>query len=156
MTLDYIKMFLIVTEEAVVKGHFDFTEISLRKGRFFIARRGNLQFAGKCIDGHCRGDYHESIVWLPLAIIDILIRCATHRARAADPFEFAQIPCEYVTWMCRTVIDRPYIQYRNASSNWCPYYGGNPGIHLDSRACFSEPEQLCISQWYCCRPLWNN
>ena len=62
MTLDYTKMFLIVTEEAVVKGHFDFTEISLRKGRFFIARRGNLQFAGKCLDGHCRGDYHESIV----------------------------------------------------------------------------------------------
>ena len=44
MTLDYTKMFLIVTEEAVVKGHFDFTGISLRKGRFFIARRGNLQF----------------------------------------------------------------------------------------------------------------
>ena len=37
MTLDYTKMFLIVTEEAVVKGHFEFLDESLRKGRFFIA-----------------------------------------------------------------------------------------------------------------------
>ena len=47
MTLDYTKMFLIVTEEAVVKGHFDFTEISLRKGRFFIARGANRNLTCK-------------------------------------------------------------------------------------------------------------
>ena len=41
MTLDYKKMFLIVTEEAVVKGHFTILNAVVSRpmrGRFFIAR----------------------------------------------------------------------------------------------------------------------
>ena len=39
MTLDYTKMFLIVTEEAVVKGRFTFTgnEFFRPSGRYFFA-----------------------------------------------------------------------------------------------------------------------
>ncbi len=39
MTLDYKKMFLAVTQEAVVKGHFTFLQIdslTRLKGRFFM------------------------------------------------------------------------------------------------------------------------
>ena len=46
MTLDYTKMFLIVIEEAVVKGHFAFIGriwfSSLRKGRYFFAFSKNV------------------------------------------------------------------------------------------------------------------
>ena len=38
MTLDYTKMFLIVTEEAVVKGHFALI-CTAPLGRFFAARK---------------------------------------------------------------------------------------------------------------------
>ena len=36
MTLDYTKMFLIVTEEAVVKGHFTYMP-DRPQGRYFFA-----------------------------------------------------------------------------------------------------------------------
>ena len=36
MTLDYTKMFLIVTEEAVVKGHFTLLRFLARKGAFLF------------------------------------------------------------------------------------------------------------------------
>ena len=39
MTLDYKKMFLIVTEEAVVKGHFAFINTFRPMGRFFLFPR---------------------------------------------------------------------------------------------------------------------
>ena len=42
MTLDYTKMFLIVTEEAVVKGHFDFYGNFAPKGALFYCPEGKF------------------------------------------------------------------------------------------------------------------
>jgi len=42
MTLDYTKMFLIVTEEAVVKGHFEFYGYFAPKGALFYCPEGKV------------------------------------------------------------------------------------------------------------------